>query len=61
MPKKSMLHKQKSPAKFGTRQYNRCQICGRPKAYYRKFGLCRLCLRKMAHNGEIPGMRKSSW
>jgi len=56
-----MLHKQKSPAKFGTRQYNRCQICGRPKAYYRKFGLCRLCLRKMAHNGEIPGMRKSSW
>ncbi len=61
MPKKSMLHRQQAEAKFSTRKYNRCQVCGRPKAYYRKFGLCRICLRKMAHMGEIPGMRKASW
>ncbi|MEB3245554.1 MAG: type Z 30S ribosomal protein S14 [Vampirovibrionales bacterium] len=40
---------------------NRCQICGRPHAYYRFFGLCRLCLRKMAHEGKLPGVTKSSW
>jgi len=47
--------------KFSTRQRNRCQICGRARAYYRKFKICRLCLRQMAHKGEIPGMKKSSW
>jgi small subunit ribosomal protein S14 len=51
----------KKPQKFATRYRNRCQICGRPRAYYRDFGLCRICLRKMAHNGQIPGLRKSSW
>ncbi|MGE0199997.1 MAG: type Z 30S ribosomal protein S14 [Candidatus Melainabacteria bacterium] len=40
---------------------NRCSICGRPRAYYRHFGLCRLCLRKMAHDGKLPGVTKSSW
>ena len=40
---------------------NRCQLCGRPRAYYRFFGLCRLCLRKMAHEGKLPGVTKSSW
>ncbi|MFC1522418.1 type Z 30S ribosomal protein S14 [Elusimicrobiota bacterium] len=47
--------------KFSTRAKNRCNICGRSHAYYRDFGLCRLCLRKMAHAGEIPGLRKASW
>ena len=61
MPKKSMLNRQQADAKFSTRKYNRCQVCGRPKAFYRKFGLCRICLRKMAHEGVIPGMRKASW
>jgi small subunit ribosomal protein S14 len=47
--------------KFSTRQYNRCPICGRPRAYLRKFGLCRICFRNMALRGEIPGVIKSSW
>lgn len=48
-------------AKFSTRAYNRCPICGRPRAYLRQFGLCRICFRKKALNGELPGVRKSSW
>ena len=44
-----------------TREYNRCRRCGRPRAYYRKFGICRICLREAAHEGYIPGMTKSSW
>ena len=44
-----------------SRGYNRCRRCGRPRAYYRKFGLCRICLREAAHEGYIPGMTKSSW
>jgi small subunit ribosomal protein S14 len=47
--------------KFSTRHRNRCQVCGRPRGFYRDFGLCRICLRKMTHEGQIPGMRKSSW
>ncbi len=43
------------------RLHNRCRICGRPRGYYRDFGLCRCCLRKMAHEGLIPGLTKSSW
>jgi len=43
------------------RLHNRCKICGRPRGYYRDFGLCRCCLRKMAHEGLIPGLTKSSW
>ena len=53
--------KTRKTPKFSTRQRNRCQICGRPRAFYRDFGLCRLCLRKMAHLGQIPGLKKSSW
>jgi small subunit ribosomal protein S14 len=53
--------KMKKPQKFSTRHRNRCQICGRPRAYYRDFGLCRICFRKMAHQGQIPGVKKSSW
>jgi small subunit ribosomal protein S14 len=61
MAKTSMKVKQGRKPKFKTRQYNRCRRCGRPRAYYRKFGLCRICLRDAAHEGYIPGMTKSSW
>ncbi len=61
MAKKSMIAKQKKPAKFSTRAYSRCSICGRPRSVYRDFGICRICLRKMANEGLIPGMKKSSW
>jgi small subunit ribosomal protein S14 len=47
--------------KFTSRRHNRCKICGRPRAYLRKFGLCRLCFRGLALRGEIPGVSKSSW
>jgi len=53
--------KQQRKAKFSTRRYNRCQLCGRPRAYYRKFGICRCCFRQLALQGEIPGVRKASW
>ena len=49
------------PAKYKTRGYTRCRRCGRARAVYRKFGVCRICLRELAHNGYIPGMTKSSW
>ena len=47
--------------KFSTRAYTRCELCGRARAYMRKFKMCRLCFRKLAHLGEIPGLMKSSW
>lgn len=47
--------------KFGVRAYNRCPICGRPRAFLRKYGICRICFRNMALRGELPGVRKSSW
>jgi small subunit ribosomal protein S14 len=53
--------KQKMEPKYSTRQYNRCELCGRRHAYYRKFQICRLCFRKLALQGEIPGVRKASW
>jgi len=61
MAKKSLIAKADRPQKFKTRQYSRCNRCGRPRAVYRKFGLCRICLRELAHEGFIPGMTKSSW
>ncbi|HKF14850.1 MAG TPA: type Z 30S ribosomal protein S14 [Gaiellaceae bacterium] len=61
MAKKSLVNKQQREPRFKVRQYSRCRRCGRPRAVYRKFGLCRICLRELAHNGEIPGMTKSSW
>jgi small subunit ribosomal protein S14 len=61
MAKTSLRVKQSRPAKFKTREYNRCKNCGRPRAYFRKFGLCRICLRNIAHEGLIPGVKKSSW
>ena len=47
--------------KFEVRQRNRCKVCGRPRGFYRKFQLCRICLRKLSLNGDIPGVTKSSW
>jgi len=59
--RKSLIYKQQQPSKFKTRAYNRCQLCGRPRAYYRKFQICRLCFRNLASKGEIPGVKKASW
>ncbi len=61
MAKKSLRAKQERKSKYGVRAYSRCTRCGRPRAVYRKFGLCRICLRELAHQGAIPGMTKSSW
>jgi len=59
--KKALIEKQQRTPKFKVRGYTRCQRCGRPKAVYRKFGLCRICLRVMVHAGEVPGVTKASW
>ena len=56
-----MKIKQSRPAKFSTREYTRCKICGRPHAYLRKFGVCRICFRELAYKGQTPGVRKASW
>jgi small subunit ribosomal protein S14 len=61
MAKTSLVIKASRPPKFKTRKYSRCSRCGRARAGYRQFGLCRICLRERAHNGVIPGMTKSSW
>jgi small subunit ribosomal protein S14 len=61
MAKKSLRIKAERKPKFKVRGYSRCQRCGRPRAVYRAFGLCRLCFREMAHTGEIPGVTKASW
>jgi small subunit ribosomal protein S14 len=59
--RKALLVKQKKQQKYGVREYSRCQRCGRARGYYRKFGLCRICLRELAHEGKIPGVTKASW
>ncbi len=56
-----MILKAQKPAKFKTQQHNRCKLCGRPHAYIRKYGICRLCFRELAYKGQIPGVRKASW
>jgi small subunit ribosomal protein S14 len=61
MAKKSLIIKANKTPKFSTRGYNRCKVCGRPRGYLRKFQLCRLCFRKFASEGLIPGVTKSSW
>ena len=58
MAKKSMILKQQAPAKFSTRKYNRCKLCGRPHAYLRDYGVCRVCFRTLAYKGEILGVHK---
>jgi small subunit ribosomal protein S14 len=61
MTRAALMEKSKRTPKYSTRGYNRCQLCGRPRAYYRKFKICRICLRKLASEGVIPGVRKASW
>jgi small subunit ribosomal protein S14 len=61
MAKTSLRIKAEAKPKFAVRGYTRCQRCGRAHAVYKKFKLCRICLREMTHAGELPGMTKSSW
>ncbi len=61
MARKALIEKNKRKAKYGVREYNRCGRCGRSRAFIRKFGLCRICFRQKALQGEIPGVRKASW
>jgi ribosomal protein S14 len=61
MAKKALVNKAAAKPKFAVRGYTRCSKCGRPRAVFRKFGLCRICMREMAHSGELPGVQKSSW
>jgi small subunit ribosomal protein S14 len=61
MAKKSMILKSQRTPKYKVRQKNRCKICGRPRAYIRKFGICRICFRHLALDAQLPGVRKSSW
>ncbi|NOY54479.1 MAG: type Z 30S ribosomal protein S14 [Actinobacteria bacterium] len=61
MAKKSLIAKAKRKPKFKVREYHRCQRCGRPRAYMRDFGMCRICVRQLASRGELPGVRKASW
>ncbi|MBQ46294.1 MAG: type Z 30S ribosomal protein S14 [Zetaproteobacteria bacterium] len=61
MAKKALVEKQKRKPKFSTRAYTRCNQCGRPKAVYKKFGICRICFRDLALKGMLAGVTKSSW
>ena len=61
MARKALMVKAQKPPKFKVRKYDRCPLCGRPRAFLRKFGVCRICFRMMALRGEIPGVRKASW
>ncbi|MFC2083360.1 type Z 30S ribosomal protein S14 [Candidatus Bipolaricaulota bacterium] len=61
MARTALIVKSKRTPKFSSREYNRCSLCGRVHAFIRDFGICRLCFRKLAHLGEIPGVRKASW
>ena len=61
MAKKSLILKSEKTPKYSTRKYNRCKICGRPHGYLRKYKMCRICFRKLASEGLLPGVTKSSW
>ncbi|MBU2592061.1 MAG: type Z 30S ribosomal protein S14 [Patescibacteria group bacterium] len=61
MASKSSIVREDKKLKYKIRYRNRCQFCGRPKAYIRFFGLCRLCFRRLAHKGVLPGVKKASW
>jgi small subunit ribosomal protein S14 len=56
-----MFAKQRQEPKYSTRRVNRCRRCGRPRAFIRHFGLCRICFRQLALKGQLPGVKKSSW
>ncbi len=61
MAKESWIVKANATPKFEVRGYNRCKLCGRSRAYMRKFGMCRICFREMASSGKLPGVTKASW
>jgi small subunit ribosomal protein S14 len=61
MAKKSWIVRAQRTPKFEVRAHNRCRICGRSRAYMRKFGVCRICFRELASEGKLPGVTKSSW
>lgn len=61
MARKAMILKALAKPKFSTRLVRRCKICGRPRGYMRQFDMCRICFRKLASDGLIPGVTKSSW
>ncbi len=61
MSKTCLRAKARKKPKFSSRAYNRCPLCGRPRAYMRQFNMCRKCFRNYASVGQIPGVRKSSW
>ncbi|MBF0117584.1 MAG: type Z 30S ribosomal protein S14 [Desulfobacterales bacterium] len=61
MAKTCLRMKAKAKPKFSVRSYNRCPICGRPRAFLRRFGICRICFRTLASQGKIPGVIKASW
>ena len=61
MARKAMIEKAQRKPKFATRKKYRCRLCGRSRAYLRRFNVCRLCFRKLALDGMIPGVRKASW
>jgi len=61
MAKTSLIMKSQRPPKFPTRAHHRCKLCGRPRAFLRKFEMCRLCFRELALKGEVPGITKASW
>jgi len=61
MAKKALINKQEGRQRFRVREYTRCRRCGRSRAVYQKFMLCRVCVRELAHAGELPGVTKASW
>jgi small subunit ribosomal protein S14 len=61
MARKALVNKALRKPKFPVQQHNRCTICGRPRGYLRRFGICRICFRELASRGEIPGVKKASW
>lgn len=61
MAKTSKIARSQQKYKFAVRERNRCKLCGRPRGYIRKFGICRICFRELAAKGQIPGVTKSSW
>jgi len=61
MAKKALVNKQEGRHRYKVQEYTRCRRCGRARAVYRKFMLCRICFRELAHAGELPGVTKASW
>jgi len=61
LAKKSLIAKAQREPKFKVRNYNRCPLCGRPRGFLRKFGICRICFRSLASHGKVTGVVKSSW